>query len=79
MIATCSYCHRLMAGTSCDPLAFRVGGITTLRTRWDLAHPCHDCNVTEGGYHHPGCALDVCQHGQAAFCDLETILAPLPA
>jgi hypothetical protein len=37
----------------------------------DTSSPCHDCNVTEGQYHHHGCDSEDCPlcGGQAAFCD----------
>lgn len=31
---------------------------------------CHDCNVTPGQFHHPGCDMEECPkcHGQAVSC-----------
>ncbi len=88
MIATCRACGRVMAGTSCEPFAFRIRGVRYPRLRFgfdglpSVARPdrCHDCGVTPGGYHHVGCALDVCQHDQASFCDeCELELGRLPS
>ena len=32
---------------------------------------CHDCNVRNGAYHHPGCDMERCPvcGGQAIICD----------
>ena len=32
---------------------------------------CHDCNVKVGGYHHPGCDMEICPKcdGQLLSCD----------
>jgi len=36
----------------------------------DATRPCHDCNVTKGNYHHPGCDMEECPkcHGQLISC-----------
>lgn len=40
----------------------------------DTSRPCHDCNVKAGGYHHPGCDMDMCSRCrmQAIGCGCHT-------
>jgi hypothetical protein len=74
MFATCSGCHRVMSGTSCDALAIaHPNGTTKPRLRygpdegitWSVPDRCNDCNTPLGGYHHVNCDGDICpSHGQ---------------
>jgi hypothetical protein len=90
--ATCKACGRTMApGVPCDPFPWRVSdawdqltkcGTTVPRQPYvpydsDSLAPCHDCHAPVGGYHHPGCDMDYCPHGQAIVCawDCEPDLA----
>lgn len=48
-------------------------------TRWTAdeydSRQCHDCGVSIGEYHHPGCDGEACPlcDGQYLFCECETI------
>lgn len=36
-------------------------------------HRCHDCGIAPGGFHHPGCDIEICPRckGQLISCDCE--------
>jgi hypothetical protein len=40
---------------------------------WNSARRCHDCDVSPGGFHHPGCDMEECPrcHQQLLSCDCE--------
>jgi len=51
------------------------GGFTTLGR---LAQRCHDCGVTLGGVHHPGCRVEACPRcgGRLLSCNCAETAAP---
>jgi len=70
-MAVCEYCGRDMLVTkSCDkvPIVFATG------SKMDpipyTGERCPDCGVTTGGYHHPGCDMEICPlcGGQLISC-----------
>lgn len=38
-----------------------------------ISNKCHDCNCRIGGYHHPGCGVEICPRckAQAISCNCE--------
>lgn len=72
----CGACRRTIApGVSCDALAYRAAdGVTVVRPPFALegpgaTDPCNDCGAPVGGFHHPGCDRDYCEHGQLPWCE----------
>lgn len=68
MNVSCERCGRVMlAASSCDPdpETSPYGSDVT----WEVPERCNDCNVVQGGFHHEGCDLAMCRHGQRLFCD----------
>ena len=68
-MATCSACHEDMSVA--DTCAANVvvtykDGSTEPGRPYDPAPSagpekrCHDCNVTRGSFHHPGCDMEIC-------------------
>ena len=76
--AVCPYCKRTMdagAGDTFTHFKLKDGRLVE-RIPYggfgeDSEHPCHDCNVTVGQFHHLGCDNERCPicGEQAAFCD----------
>lgn len=82
-MAICMYCDKEMT----DPNTTTCTGNTTQKiskdsgNTWRLVssvpyHPmetqvCHDCGVSPGGTHHPGCDMERCPGcgGQSISCD----------
>lgn len=84
-MATCTYCNQEMTDNTvntCDenieviypdgqilaaipftPEAYNVSPS-------ELPERCHDCNIAQGGYHHPGCDVEQCPRckGQLISC-----------
>ncbi len=50
-------------GTTLDAIPYRQNGMPE-------DHRCHDCNVKQNSYHHPGCDMERCPkcHGQLISC-----------
>ncbi len=78
-MAICLYCDiEMTTGRSCtmDVLLVRGRRVEFARygTERDMAQfrgqPCGDCGVSWGGFHHPGCDLQLCPlcHGQLLSC-----------
>lgn len=76
-MAECSWCKKDMLNPkihSCD--GNRVvdfpDGTRLLSIKYDAPFDkrCHDCNVSGGGYHHPGCDMERCPKcgGQLISC-----------
>ena len=83
MAATCRACLRSMAtADSCDPTQ-REGvapfGQEMPGEQWTPPAHCHDCAVSPGGAHHPGCCVAWCnnceQQRLLCGCDEEWIAA----
>lgn len=63
MSATCSACGKEMApGNGCTATHYKnAAGVLHARVPYDDSErPCHDCNVTVGQFHHPGCDMERC-------------------
>jgi hypothetical protein len=80
-MAICADCDQEMLNASgCSVLTVNVNNEDIRRLAYgndqrapDLAHDkrrCHDCNVTWGHLHHPGCDMEECPHcgGQLISC-----------
>lgn len=74
-MAVCDWCHQEMLEAD-DCTANRVieypDGVTLPAIPYlpDDKRNCHDCNVTPGSYHHPGCDMEQCPRcqGQLISC-----------
>lgn len=81
--AICEYCgHNMLKAKSCVSIAIKSGGVelrpipygTNERDSEVISKAthgnCHDCNVAWGGFHHPGCDMEVCPKcsGQLISC-----------
>lgn len=76
--AKCGACGKTMAkGHGCSyGMLLMKDGTRVPRVRFGDSGEatdggCHDCNVREGQYHHPGCDMAACPvcGGQESFCD----------
>ncbi len=70
-MAICEYCNKEMQlYESCIKIPFKINGkdVDPLPVTQER---CHDCAVTKGGYHHPGCDVERCPScgRQAISCD----------
>lgn len=68
MNATCTYCKQPMdIGAGCT---FKQFPGEPERTPHNQDRDCHDCNVSPGQLHHPGCDMERCPmcQGQAISC-----------
>lgn len=64
----------MLFGVSCDPRAGAVpyGSESAFRLYPDEMRPqehCNDCWCPVGGFHHPGCDVEQCPHGQLIGCE----------
>ncbi len=72
-MAMCQLCGREMtdlAVTSCSSTGVVFPSGDELPAIAHKGERCHDCNVTEGGYHHPNCDIERCPRcgGQLISC-----------
>lgn len=76
-MAICRWCYQEMSGDGVDScknnesIIFPDG--ETLAAVPFKAHDserCHDCNIADGGFHHPGCDMERCPrcNGQLIGC-----------
>ena len=68
----CSWCEKEMQDvTSCsgNPVVRFPNGKEMPSVPNDKER-CHDCGVSKGGFHHPGCDMERCPncHGQIISC-----------
>ena len=79
----CNFCNRVMVDRSVKTCAGNTfvefpDGTKMDSVKYDLDiseseranHRCHDCGIAIGGYHHPGCDMEVCPKcgGQLISC-----------
>ena len=78
-MAHCNYCNRDMLDTNtCIEIPIKVNGQYYRPIKygdegedWGADnHRCHDCDVSKGGFHHPGCDVESCPvcGGQIISC-----------
>lgn len=82
-MAICKYCKKEMTGSdSCVKLMIIIAGKNYAPIKygdepsdWSRGgkYRCHDCNITAGGYHHPGCDVERCPKckGQLIGCNCD--------
>jgi hypothetical protein len=66
-MAVCTWCEREMtAAATCTVSALHRHGARIdmiqwgAEPGWTVLSRCHDCGVTPGGFHHPGCDVQRC-------------------
>lgn len=75
MPAICQECGKEMkASNGCTITHFsrrRGKSVARIKCYNDGGRPCHDCNVSGGQYHHPGCDMERCPlcGGQSISCE----------
>ena len=78
-MATCTVCEQDMkVATGCTrekeilgpDMYDRLKFGTKVTPEPNVGDRCHDCGVTTGNYHHPGCDVERCPkcHGQIISC-----------
>ena len=68
----CEHCDQVMGvGNGCTKKMFVIKRKFYERIPYDRDGECHDCNVTKGQLHHPGCDMERCPAcgGQSISCD----------
>lgn len=73
-MARCAYCGQEM--TTAKSCALKTvefpDGVTYpgIPFQSEFGERCHDCGVTPGGFHHPGCDMEICPKcgGQLISC-----------
>ena len=78
-MAVCEYCKKDMSdeatkSCSCNKQEMPNGKVVDRVPYDDYNSPgcrCHDCNVANGGFHHPGCDMERCPicGGQLIGCN----------
>lgn len=74
-MSKCKYCKKEMQTANTCSWAKKFGVKFSDALRLDAipntsGYRCHDCNVANGGYHHPGCDMERCPKcgGQLISC-----------
>lgn len=72
-MAICGWCNQEMTDDntiSCNQKVEFPDGDVMDAIPYDDGGRCHDCNVTTGGLHHPGCDVERCPKcsGQLISC-----------
>ena len=75
-MATCEFCDQEMMDASTVTCTVKEVKFPNGETLPGIlynpgpAQRCHDCNITHGGYHHPGCDMERCPRcgGQLISC-----------
>lgn len=82
-MAICRYCDREMLNPEITTCRWNTGigyadgaALSPVPYQPDdpePGHRCHDCGIAPGGYHHPGCDMEICPrcNGQLISCDCE--------
>lgn len=77
-MAICKYCNLEMKNkktTTCPcnkTIEFLDGEILpAIPYESETNKRCHDCSIVPGGFHHPGCDVEICPRcgGQLISCD----------
>ena len=72
-MATCNWCKKEMSSDNTETCVQEVefpDGTKLTPVKWDGPGRCHDCNISPGGLHHPGCDMERCPKckGQLISC-----------
>lgn len=79
-MAICKYCKQEMSNNDTNtctgnqtvefPARHRTPSLPSLPYQSYNGERCHDCNVADGGSHHPGCDMERCPRcgGQLISC-----------
>jgi hypothetical protein len=72
MMAKCDWCRQEMLDVNSCTIEFVhfPDGQPMPSIVYYARDNCHDCNVKPGGYHHPGCDMEICPKcgGQLISC-----------
>jgi hypothetical protein len=76
-MSKCAFCQKEMLSENVHSCAWNkvvefpdLKKFSSIKYDEDPSSRCHDCNVSGGGYHHPGCDMEECPRcgGQLISC-----------